>query len=580
MKVRYNVYVYKNMKITQKTHFKFTLLTFAAFLSLGFVTCVVFSFVKKEESQLPPNVVKTQPIGKENSIGGQIGSKVSKESEEEQMSAEEEVSQTQSDETTKTTAFDPSPKQTQIKNSVEKEYNYTALRLPNDPYAQSNWSLNAMQAPSAWDDAVGNGVTVAVIDTGFGLSHEDLVDRWHENQGEIGQTQTGDRCWTGVERSKSTNNCDDDNNGYVDDFKGWDFANIDNSPMTGETNPDGQGVSHGTETAGLVGMTGNNAKGSATLGWDTTIMPLQALSDNGSGYTSSVIAAIYYAVDSGAEVINMSLGGYSLDPALQPAIDYAYQNDVVVVAAAGNCGTGQESGCNPSKPGAMAYPALNKHVISVGATNSGNTKASFSSYGPALDVVAPGSGSIVAPLWQQNNQTSSYAGTLYGTSFSSPYVASLVALVKSVRPDTTVDDITALVDGTAIKVGSMSGSSYTEQYGHGLVNAEAILDVAQSLNAESSVPTLDQEGSSVSQHGFTTSSMLGSGCNSLPNTYCSIKITNSQGDYERYLPYLLLDDNGQAGWSWQGSVLGKGEWGVRAVSGEEVSDTEYQLLNK
>lgn len=520
--------------------------------------------------------VPTKPIGKNQSVGGQVDdshSGKSKNSKSNSMSKNSSSAQSEA-----ALAIDPSPKQTQIKKTISKEYTYTAFRTSNDPYAASSWSLSNMSAPAAWDTTVGNGVLVAVIDTGFGLNHEDLANQWFTNQAETGQTQAGDRCWTGTTQNKSTNNCDDDNNGYVDDNRGWDFDSRDKLPQAGQTNPTGQGVSHGTEVAGLVGATGNNGLGSATLSWDTTIMPLQALDDNGSGYTSDVVAAIYYAVDMGAEVINMSLGGYSLDPALQPAIDYAYQNGVVVVAAAGNCGTGLESGCNPSNPGAMGYPALNDHVISVGATTSSNTRASFSSYGPGLDVVAPGSGTIIAPLWQQSNQVSSYAGTLYGTSFASPYVASLAALVKSVRPNTSVDDITALVDGTATKVSGMSSSVYSNTYGHGLVNANAIVGVASALNSSNSQPTLSQAGSSISEHFFNSSSTLNSGCQGTDLTYCTVRIRSSSG-YDRYMPYTQIS-GGEAGWSWSGNILSTGDWEVRSVQGQYISQTPYMLYNK
>lgn len=564
------------MNRSNKQHSKTTPLLLIG-MSTIFVTIVSVSFLDLPTVPTkPPAIVVTKQIDKQHSIGGQPATTPpqSKNNSTDEQSDDSEAYDNSN------IAFDPSPKQTQIKKTITREYNYSALRLPNDPYAQSNWSLNAMSAPSAWDSEVGSGVTVAVIDTGFGLQHEDLVEQWFINQLESGQTQPGDACWSGSAQNKSSNNCDDDSNGYVDDHRGWDFVDRDNNPQAGQSNPTGQGVAHGTEVAGLVGATGNNAKGSATLSWDTTIMPLQVLSDDGSGYTSDVVAAIYYAVDTGAKVINMSLGGYSLDPALQPAIDYAYQNGVVVVAAAGNCGTGLESGCNTSQPGAMAYPALNQHVISVGATNSSNTRASFSSYGPSLDVVAPGSGTIVAPFWQQSNQISSYTGTLYGTSFASPYVASLAALVKSVRPNTSVDDITALVDGTASKVAGMNGHVYSEPYGHGVVNAEAIVRIAASLNTQTTTPELSQQGSAGSQHLFSSTSVLGTGCSGTPISYCTAHIKNQLAGYDRYLPYIQLNTSGQGGWNWQGNILTSGEWSVRAMQGQYISQTPYILLNK
>jgi subtilisin family serine protease len=471
------------------------------------------------------------------------------------------------------------PKQAAIKRQTSVEYLYRALRASNDPLPQQSWVMNATKMQTAWDRSVGNGVVVAVIDTGFALAHEDLVGQWYQNPNETGMTTTGGRCWTGTSLNKATNNCDDDGNGYVDDWRGWDFANIDNSPQAGAANPNGSGVAHGTEVAGLVGATGNNGIGTATISWNNKIMPLQALSDDGSGYTSSVASAVYYAVDNGAAVINMSLGGTTNDPYLAGAIAYAHNHGVVVVAAAGNCGTGTEQGCDTAKPGAMGYPALNPYVIAVGATTSSNIRASFSSYGPALDVSAPGSGTLISPMWHSSNQTSAYATSLYGTSFASPIVASYVGLIKSLRPSSTVDDITALVDATSSKPAAMSSAPYLTQYGHGIIDADSGLRVAASLNQTSGTPELLQTGSAISEHSFKPSDTLSSGCKATSGNYCTIWAQNTAG-YDRYLPYVQADINGQAGWSWPGSWLADGDWAISSRSGNAVSIGPYQLLNK
>lgn len=554
----------------KKTTINIAIFTAINLLFMTSIYIAVDTLLVDKKKATSPQTTPTKQISSQQSIGGEPHNNNNQETSG-SNNKDEKISQDRA-------AIEQlAPKHAEIKRSVTQEYPYYALRQPNDPYAADSWSLQAMQLPAAWDTATGNGVIVAVIDTGFGLSHEDLVNQWYSNTDEAGMTQSGDQCWTGVSQNKAANNCDDDVNGYIDDYRGWDFVNSNNMPQPGETNPTGQGVSHGTEVAGLVGMTGDNAKGSAAPSWSTTIMPLQALSDDGSGYTSDVVAAIYYAVDNGAKVINMSLGGYTYDPALQTAINYAYERDVVVVAAAGNCGTGQEFGCDPAYPGRMSYPARSTHVISVGATNSANTKASFSSYGDALDVVAPGSGSIVTPLWQQANQTTAYAGTIYGTSFSSPYVASVAALIKSIRPTTSVDDMTALINGTATKLGSMNGAIFTTSYGHGVVNAASALQVASSLNTNSSSPELLQAGGPANEHTFTASNTLGSGCKASVGHYCTVRFTHNSEGYERYLPYSLVGVSGQTGWTWSGSTLGIGEWSTHAVQGENVSQVPYML---
>jgi len=474
-----------------------------------------------------------------------------------------------------------SPKQTEIRTVTVDEKIYYALQTANDPGYGASWALQSMNVPAAWDTATGNGQTVvAVIDTGFGLNHDDLINNWHENSDETGVTVLGDRCWTGIPANKTLNNCDDDTNGYLDDWRGWSFSTGDNNPAAGRSNQTGQAVAHGSEVAGLVGAAGNNNVGIATINWNTKIMPLQALSDDGYGFSSDVAAAIYYAVDNGASVINMSLGGVDYDPTTRAATDYAYANGVVVIAAAGNCGTGSEQGCETVSAGFIGYPARNPHVISVGASTSTDARASFGSYGDALDVTAPGSGAINSPTWTAANQTSLYSGSLYGTSFASPYVASLASLIKSIRPSSTVDDITAIILASARKPVSMSGSPYTTQLGHGIIDAGKSLSVASSLNANENVPLLLQAGGPKSEHSFANTSTLGSGCQSVQiSTYCTVWLQQENTSYDRYLPYTLTNNSLLAGWTWTTSMLTSGSWQARAVQGNLVSPV-YSLSSK
>lgn len=465
-----------------------------------------------------------------------------------------------------------SPKQTEIRQKVETENVFFALGAPNDPNYSTSWALQRVNALPAWNTTTGSdSVVVAVIDGGFGLNHEDLINSWHINQNEIGNTAEGDACYDGSPKNKSTNNCDDDNNGYIDDWRGWNFYIGDNNPQAGRINPNASSVAHGTQVAGLVGAKGNNSKGIATIAWDNSIMPLQALSDSGSGWTSDIAAAIYYAVDNGADVINLSLGSFVNDSFISDAVSYAYDNNVVVVAAAGNCGTGTESGCTSYPAGKMLYPALSDHVIAVGASNFDNQRASFSSYGQRLDIVAPGSGTIVSPTWTNSNGTTLYAAELYGTSFASPYVASLVSLIKAIRPSSSVDDIRAIIMATSNKLSAMNGSYYTNEYGHGIINSELAVTVASSLNSNTQKPTLLQAGSEYSERSFRTTSTMASGCQINSNFYCAIKIYNEVNKLERYLTYQTASSN-LRGWSWGGSILTQDSWDVYAVSGENVSD--------
>lgn len=518
---------------------------------------------------------------------------------------------------------EPKAAQTATPNSPARipmtEHKYIALgATPSDPYYSSEWQLQKVNAPAAWAITTGKTVIVADIDTGYALQHEDLQNSWYTNPGETGTTQAGDRCWTGTPQDKSTNNCDDDGNGYVDDWRGWNFYGRytpttdpcgvngqgtyveNNNPQAGQsgddtayqeqqtctgTNPGNPyaAISHGTSTAGLIGATTNNGLGTAAVNWQTKIMPLEALGDDGSGWTSDIARAIHYAVDNGAQVINMSFGGADTDPTLQDAIAYAYQHDVVLVAAAGNCGTGTEAGCDLSQPGQMLYPALYPHVIAVGATDQNDTRASFSSYGRGLDVMAPGYGTMITPLVNTTvtpfNYTNSYSGSLAGTSFASPMVASVASLLRAIRPTSSADDINALIMATARKPASMNGALYTTQYGHGIVDAGAAATVATALQTQSATPVLNQTGNYQAEHTFQSGNTMSSGCAITSGTYCTVRWTENATGYERYLPYKQAGTSG-AGWQWPASTLDYGEWWGNAQSGSTISSTSYLLFSK
>jgi len=572
---------------------------------------------------IPQPLVPTREISSTQPIGGAptLGDNAKQTAEQNKATAHTASTVSPAAFTARTVPADaPNPTPHSPAQQPIIEYEYTALGgTPNDSYYPSQWHLQSVAAVNAWTVTNGTTVIVAVIDTGYALEHEDLQNSWYTNPGETGATIPADRCWSGIAQDKAANNCDDDNNGYVDDWRGWNFYGRyqptatpcapdgmgtyieNNNPQAGQSGDDifyqeyvtctgssignsYAAISHGTSTAGLAGATTNNSIGIASLNWNTKIMPLQALGDDGSGWTSDISRAIRYAVDNGAQVINMSLGGPDLDPTLQAAIDYAYQNNVVIVAAAGNCGTGTEAGCDPAQPGQMMYPALYPHVISVGATNQSEARASFSSYGRGLDIVAPGYGSIIAPLVDTRtipfNYTNAYSGSLAGTSFSSPIVASVASLIRSIRPATSVDDINALLIAGARKPSLMNGATYTTQYGHGIVDASTAATIAQALQSQSSTPTYNQTGNYQSEHTYRAADTLSSGCTVTASGYCTIRWTEQATGYERYLPYKQASATGQAGWQWNGATLEYGEWWGAAQSGEELSATDYLLFAK
>lgn len=451
------------------------------------------------------------------------------------------------------------------KNPLQKKY--FMLDLPNDP-GYSAAQFDVVGAPTAWGVSTGSkNIKVAIIDSGFALNHEDLQAQWYRNLGESGS-------------DKESDGIDNDNNGYIDDFKGWDFSAADNSPQAGEVDPSGQGVSHGTEVSGLIGATGNNGRGSTGVAWNTTLLPLQVLSDDGSGYSNDIVNAIYYAVDQGADVINMSLGTSGDDPVVRIAIDYAINHNVVVVAAAGNCGNSVLGACAGQTTGYVTFPAAYNKVIAVGAVDGMERRAGFSSYGQRIDVVAPGSGFLTAPTWSSTNQTNGYSQQLYGTSFSAPIVSGSAALLRSID-SFTPQETKALLLASSRKT-FRTGNLYSSEYGHGILDVGLAASVAMDYHnaPNTQPPLLVPAGGIRPEHDIATNNLTTVGCQASAATWCTVLMQNNALGYDRYLPYKKTNDAGLADWQWMGGLLANGRWTVSARQNNHHSSvSEFEVRN-
>jgi subtilisin family serine protease len=289
-------------------------------------------------------------------------------------------------------------------------------RLPDVPYfgGANEWNLNATNAPESWAAGfTGQGVTIAVLDTGVDLNHPDLIGNLWRNPGEI--------SGTGI---------DDDANGFVDDVFGWDF--VDNNAFA----VDGHG--HGTHVAGTIAA-GANGFGATGIAHGAAIMPVRVLDDRGVGSSFDVAAGIRYAADNGADIINLSLGG-AFNSAIWSAVDYAGRLGSLVVAATGN-----EFASEPGYP--ARFSAAMGHVISVGAHTIADQIASFSNgvgASSAVQVDAPGVG-VFSTL------PGGRYGRLSGTSMAAPHVAGLAALALSANPQLSATQLRSLIVEGALR---------------------------------------------------------------------------------------------------------------------------------
>lgn len=275
----------------------------------------------------------------------------------------------------------------------------------------NNWGVDAINAPEVWEQGyTGEGVVVAVLDTGVDRNHEDLKNNIWTNSGEI-----------------ADNGKDDDGNGYIDDFYGWNFDADSNVTM----DVDG----HGTHVSGTIAGE-NNDFGVTGIAYDAQIMPVKVLDDFGSGSNSAVADGIYYAVDNGADVINLSLGSSFPSLGVEQAVKYANEQQVTVVMAAGNSG-----GQMPLYPARYA----DRYGIAVGAIEEDKSLASFSNRAGSDEltyVTAPGV-DIYSTL--PNNQYESYSGT----SMATPHIAGVVALMLSANPNLSNEQIRQTLQETS-----------------------------------------------------------------------------------------------------------------------------------
>jgi hypothetical protein len=370
---------------------------------------------------------------------------------------------------------------------VEPNYYYRCQLTPDDTYYSSTgswgqeyrdmWGLHAINPENAWDQTQGDNIIVAVIDTGIDYNHEDLYRDLNTNgcldpgeQYNVWINAGEDLNGNGVVDPNDFNGKDDDGNGFIDDIRGWNFIANSSNPT------DDHG--HGTHCAGIIAAVGNNSMGILGVAPLARIMVIKSLNKNGEGTATQLANGIIYAVNNGAHVLSNSWGGGGASQLITEAIEYARNQNRVVVVAAGNDGLNV----------ALWSPANIRGVLTVAALEPSLKRASFSNFGSVVDFLAPG----VDVLSLRAAGTDMYgdgkhfvpAGDLNakyyranGTSMACPFVSGVSALLLGQNPSLTETSVRRALAASAGPVG------VTDVYvGTGLVDAEVALDIAEQVS--------------------------------------------------------------------------------------------------
>lgn len=317
---------------------------------------------------------------------------------------------------------------------------------PNDLGSNTTtgqWGLYKIKGREAWDIFKGDSaITVAVVDDGMNIFHNDLNNNVWRNPKEI-----------------AGNKIDDDNNGYVDDIFGFDVGDKDPDPFHPNTN-----FTHGTHVGGIAGAVSDNQLGVASIGYNISLMAVKC-TFNAQSNTASIpmgYEGLTYAASAGADIINCSWSSAQFSQTAQNVIDFAVSKGSIVVAAASNDGVEQ-----------IRYPAAYNGVIAVASTDINDNKSSFSNYGTWVDISAPGS------RIRSTIATGSYS-TFDGTSMATPMVAGLLGLMKSYNPNMTNAQLEQCLISSAEPIDAIN-QTYAGKIGSGRIDAEKSLQCAGAL---------------------------------------------------------------------------------------------------
>ena len=381
--------------------------------------------------------------------------------------------------------------------SFDAKYLAKTMKLPNDPLFDSQWhllntgqSLGALdldiRAPEAWKRQSNSpNITVAVIDGGIDVEHPDLVNNIWLNKKEIPE-----------------NKIDDDKNGFIDDINGWNFA--ENSPSVSPSE-------HGTHVAGIIGAEGNNNIGISGLTWDVNMMSLDVFGDKTQYDSEDLFEAIHYAVDNGADVINMSIG-YTVPfgslerfKQLSPdsyreyfdALNYAIDHGVTLIASAGNDDADDASSL--SIP--AAFSSIIPGFISVAAINDKGHVTDYSNFGGQVSVAAPGGSSLSSKtkIISTLPRDKGLYGGMPGTSMAAPIVSGAVALMLQKNKYLLPEDVLWILDETSTKDQSLKR----------FVKSSGYISVDQAVKLASKYNSNMKNGSTANDQQFSFNFLYG-----------------------------------------------------------------------
>ncbi|NBO71689.1 hypothetical protein EBV26_14605, partial [bacterium] len=408
---------------------------------------------------------------------------------------------------------------------------------PNDSLWSKQWALEELNITKAWNVSRGDNVLVSVIDTGCEIDHPDLKKNIFINAKEDVNANGRFDAWPSTEIrdgiAGDLNGIDEDSNGWTDDVTGYDFVDQSFRNIGDDKFPDPIVIDehgHGTSVAGIIGAEMNNAIGIAGIAPHCKLMIVRAFDATGNAEEDDVALAIAYSALAGARVICMSFGDAVYSPMTKAAIDFAHSMNCILIASAGNDGKTEKR-----------YPAGYEHVIAVGATNTFNTRAPFSSYGSRLSMVAPGTGIMTTA------RRGGYR-SFQGTSAAAPIVAGTAALLLGVNPAANTDDIKGMLLSSTKDVGE---PGWDIEYGSGLISPVNALAKKGGFEAEITSPKRDAiitAQDSIAIIGSTVTPMfsgwsLDYGKGDTPAAWTSISYRNQSRVLNDTLGFLQIVDS-------------------------------------